>query len=272
LAALEDTDVRDNYEVLLAFRDRLLESDSLESCYAGIFSEGDVTVPSLLIDQLAHIILRNILNGSDEPLQLRAAELFFRKQRASIQNGAVMLADLDVVESHASGGNFGSIGRLIAESQTPLKNVSLDVLERENAVLYWERNQRHDFVVRINHGSPVAQHFCNVVERWIGHFFEVAVRVKTVAAIDEADWAWHIGLDSESTALLNDLWRGTQVDAGRLKRLLCLYRLEFDDFSAMREDIAGRPVYLALCMDGDGVVRLKPQNLLTNLPVKKIGH
>ncbi len=38
-----------------------------------------------------------------------------------------------------------------------------------------------------------------------------------------------------------------------------------DDF--LRADIAGRPVYLALSMGEDGVVRMKPQNLLTNLPL-----
>jgi hypothetical protein len=34
----------------------------------------------------------------------------------------------------------------------------------------------------------------------------------------------------------------------------------------MRADIAGWPVYLALPLTADGVVRVKPQNLLTNLP------
>jgi len=31
--------------------------------------------------------------------------------------------------------------------------------------------------------------------------------------------------------------------------------------------VAGRPIYLALGMDEAGVVKLKPQNLLTNLPL-----
>ena len=31
--------------------------------------------------------------------------------------------------------------------------------------------------------------------------------------------------------------------------------------------IAGRPVYLALAMDQEQQVRLKPQNLLVNLPL-----
>jgi len=269
LATIEDADLRDNYRLLLEFRARLLESGSLEACYSAIFNGDDVSVPPLLIDQLSHIILRNILDGCVDPLQLRAAEIFFRKQRASIQGGAVMLADSDVVDAHTSGDSFGSIGRLIAEAQTPLRNVGLDVLERANASLYWERDQRHDFVLRVNHGTPAALGLCSVIERWILHFCNIAVTVRTIAAIDEEHWAWHIGLDSESTRLLNDLWRGEQVDPGRLKRLLCLYKLEFDDFSEMRKDVAGRTVYLALCMDGDGFVRVKPQNLLINLPVSK---
>ena len=31
--------------------------------------------------------------------------------------------------------------------------------------------------------------------------------------------------------------------------------------------IAGRPVYLAMCMTEAGRLRLKPQNLLVNLPL-----
>jgi hypothetical protein len=35
----------------------------------------------------------------------------------------------------------------------------------------------------------------------------------------------------------------------------------------MRADLAGKPVYMALSMDGNNVVRMKPQNLLLNLPL-----
>jgi hypothetical protein len=88
-----------------------------------------------------------------------------------------------------------------------------------------------------------------------------------VPRIEEAQWAWHIGLDANSTALLNDLWCGEEVESERLSRLLALFRLDFADAGEMRADIAGRPVYLALSMSEDGVVRMKPQNLLTNLPL-----
>jgi hypothetical protein len=59
------------------------------------------------------------------------------------------------------------------------------------------------------------------------------------------------------------------VENGRLQRLLALFRMTFADPAAMRADIAGRPVYLALAMDEENVVRMKPQNLLTNLPLAR---
>ena len=60
---------------------------------------------------------------------------------------------------------------------------------------------------------------------------------------------------------------GIEVGEDRLTRLLSLFRLEFADPSVVRPEIAGRPVYLALCMGEDQVLRLKPQNLLVNLPL-----
>ena len=35
-------------------------------------------VPHLFLNQLVHVILRNALDGCDDPFVLRAAELFFR--------------------------------------------------------------------------------------------------------------------------------------------------------------------------------------------------
>ena len=267
LARVEDADARDNYRILLAFFDRLQRSASLEACYAGIFAEANVSVPPLFIDQLAQIILRSVLNGCEDALEARAAELFFREQKANAEGGAVMLADLETVEMHASGGAYGSLGRLIVEAQTPLSNVNLDVLDAENAALYWERDQRHDFVISMNFGRAANKAFCRVVEKWILHFFGTEVRVEGLRDIEDRNWAWHIGLDAQSTAVLNDLWKGEELDPGTMRRVLALFRLTFADAASMRADIAGRPVYLALSMDDAGVVRMKPQNLLLNLPL-----
>jgi uncharacterized protein DUF6352 len=267
LARIEDPDARDNYRILLRFVDRLKRSPSVEACYAGIFTGASVDVPPLFLDQLAQIVLRNILDAVDDALEPRAAEIFYREQKANTEGGVVMLADLETVEMHASGGAYGNLGRLIAEAQTPLSTVNLDVLDTENAPMYWLRDQRHDFVVSLNYGRAANQAFCRVIEKWVRHFFDLEVRVEALRAIEDRRWAWHVGLDAESTAILNDLWRGEDVEPGRMRRLLALFRMDFADPAAMRADVAGRPVYLALSMDEAGVVRMKPQNLLLNLPL-----
>jgi uncharacterized protein DUF6352 len=267
LARIEDSDARDNYRVLLKFLRRLETAPSLEACYAGIFAGGNVDVPPLFLDQLAQIVLRNVLDGCEDPLEARAADVFYREQKANTDEGVVMLADLETVEMHATGGAYGSLGRLIVEAQTPLSSVNLDVLDAENAPMYWLRDQRHDFVISLNFGRAANQAFCRVIEKWVRHFFDIDVRVEGLRAIEDRSWAWHVGLDAESTAILNELWRGGEVEPGRMRRVLALFRMDFADPAAMRPDVAGRPVYLALSMDEESVVRMKPQNLLVNLPI-----
>ena len=200
-------------------------------------------------------------------MQARTAELFFREQKASLKDGHVLLADLETVEMHASGNQFGSLGRLIVEAQGALGMVNLDLLERNNAALYWDRHSRHDTVISVTYGRPALDALCRVIEAWVAHFTGTVVSVKPLRKIEEARWAWHIGLDVESTAILNDLWNGTEVEQGRMRRILALFRMDFEDAAAMRGDIAGRPVYLALSSTEGDVVRVKPQNLLTNLPL-----
>lgn len=267
LETVEDADARDNYRVILKFRQKLLDAGTVEGCYMSLF-KAPIDIPPMFVDQLAHVILRNLLDGSDDALRLRAAEVFFREQKATIQDGHVLLADLETVEMHASGNQYGSIGRLIVEAQGDLAKVDLDVLDRANAAIYWERESRHDTVISLTYGRPALDAFCRVLELWIEHFLSVKVQIKPVRKIDEPRWAWHIGLDAESTAILNELWAGTEIEHGRMRNILAIFAMQFDDPAAMRADIAGRTIYLALACE-DGVVRMKPQNLLTNLPIRE---
>ena len=266
LALLKDRDARENYEIVLRFRDRLLAAGTLESCYANLF-KGNVDVPPLFIEQMVHVVLRNILDGCADTLALRAGELLFREQKATIQEGHVLLADREMVEMHASGAQYGNLGRLIVEAQGATGTVNLDVLERANAGAYWERDSRHDMVISLTYGRPALDGLCRVMEAWIFHFLNIKVRIAPIRNIEEPRWAWHVGLDAEATAILNSLWSGEEVDAGRMRRVLALFRLDFDNPAEMRKDIAGRSVYLGLASDENGTVKLKPQNLILNLPL-----
>jgi Family of unknown function (DUF6352) len=264
---IKDADARYNYEVVLRFRDRLLAAGTIEGFYLGLFKSGKIDMPPLFIDQLAHVILRNILDGCDDPLRLRAAETFWREQKATIRDGHALLADLETVEMHASGNRFGSIGRLIVEAQGDLAKTELDVIDRANAATYWERESKHDTVISLTYGRPALDALARVMELWVFHFLKTEIQVKPIRKIEEERWAWHVGLDAESTAILNELWAGNQVEQGRMRHILALFEMKFADASVMRRDITGRPVYLALSADDADVVRMKPQNLLLNLPL-----
>ena len=62
-------------------------------------------------------------------------------------------------------------------------------------------------------------------------------------------------------------WHFDTYERWGFEQLTGTFRLEFADVREMRSDVAGKPVYLGLMMNTDGVVRLKPQNLLVNLPL-----
>ncbi|MGH8746319.1 MAG: DUF6352 family protein, partial [Burkholderiales bacterium] len=264
--AVADQDARDNYRILLRFRQRLLEAGTVEGCYMNLF-KGSVDVPPLFVEQLAHVLLRNILDDCDDPLQLRAAELLFRDQKATLRDGHVLVADLETIEMHAAGSRYGGIGRLIVEARGALAKVDLDVLDRHNSAIYWGRESRFDTVLSLDYGHAGLDALCRVIEGWVAHFFGVRTAVKPLKSIEERKWSWHIGLDAESTAILNELWSGGDVEQGRMRRILALMRMDFQGPGDLRPELAGRPVYLALSCDEHDVVRLKPQNLLLNLPL-----
>jgi uncharacterized protein DUF6352 len=264
---IADPDARENYRIWLRFRERLLRMPTLESAYATLFGGEGVDVPPQFVAQLTQILLRHILGENADPMQARAAEMLFRVQKISVAaDGAVMAADELTIERFASGA-FGALSELLAKNRTPGRSIDLDVLDNENAQRYWEGDERFDFAVSINRGRPALEALCRVLERWIGHFLTVEVSIATQREINDARWVWHVGLDAEASALLNDLYNRVNVPEERLERLLCLFALTFADPSVMRPAIAGRPVYLAMAMDGEHRLRLKPQNLLLNLPL-----
>ena len=168
---------------------------------------------------------------------------------------------------HAAGQSQSSLERLIAENDTPLRSVELDVLTEENAEIYWGRSDRFDTVLDLTFTRPGLDALCRVLESWTAHFLGADVSVTPVRSIKDERWVWHVGLDATSTGILNALYKGEDVGEETLVNLIALFRLEFKQPEAMRADIAGRPIYLGLAQDAKGVLRMKPQNLLVNLPL-----
>lgn len=268
--ALADAEARDNYRIWLRFRARLLAAPDLESAYVALFQGGGVDVPPAFVHQLTQILLRHILGESAGPMEARAAEMLFRPQTVSVlADGAVLVADLETVERFASTGGFGSLGELLARNRTPTRTIELDVLGDVGGDAYWGRDEQYDFAVSLNRDAGALPALCRVLQRWIEHFLAVEVAIRPRREIDDARWVWHVGLDAEASALLNDLYNRVDVGEERRQRLLCLFELMFAAPSDMRPSIAGRPVYLAMAMDQERRLKLKPQNLLLNLPLSR---
>ncbi len=270
IAGLADRDAAENYAVILRLRDLLAKSGTIEAAYLALARGSGPALPALFMDQLAHLVVHSLLASCDDPMRLRAAELFFREQSVSLTSGRVMLADEEIVAMHAEKDRGPGITQLLAEAGIKRKSVELDVLDEANKSLYWARSDRFDMVVDFRVGKPVVDAFARVIEAWIEHFHGVVVRVEPRERIDSTDWRWHIGLDRQASAMLDALYAGSQLSPEEAARFIGLFRLTFDDARQVLERTRGSPVFLGLAMTPEKRVRMKPQNLLANLPLVKV--
>ncbi|MBK8907351.1 MAG: hypothetical protein IPM60_05460 [Rhodospirillales bacterium] len=266
LKSFGDQDTAENYRMLLAFRDRLLRHGTLEGFYLDFVRHPQSTILPLFVDQVVQAILRGMLHDCDDPLRLRAAELFFRIQCVTIDSGAILMADEETIEMRAAHGESGAGDALVAATAPPSR-VELDVLNADNAASYWERSDRFDMVFDAGMARFGQDALARVLEIWVQHFLGVAVAIQPAASIRDERWRWHVGLDSQASAVLDDLYQGREVDEARMYRLLGLFQLRFKDRRTVSPEMDGRPVYLAMAMTEDHRFRLKPQNLLVNLPL-----
>jgi hypothetical protein len=266
IAALADADARENWTFMMAFRDRLIAAPSLEAVYVTLARQGAGDLPPIFLSQLCHLILRNALEGCDDPYTLRAAELFYRSQLATVHEGALLLADAEIIEAQQGAQHDVHSSPLTAMLQ-PKAFGEMDVMDDDNAWTYWSRSDAHAMVMNIG-GNPKARAgLCRVIERWVAHLLGVTVSVETVASIEDRDWRWFVGLDSEGTRIGNALWNGDALDGHAAERIVALMRLDIEDMRLVDERVGKRPVYLILAMGTDKVVRLKPQNLVAGLPL-----
>jgi len=269
LSEFEDADAGENYKVFLAFRDLLVASKTLEKAYLAIVRGDAGNVPPLFVEQIVHAILASILHGQTDPMRWRAAEIFFRSQNVSTDDGQLILADEEVVDMFAETGGMGSLGQLVMEAETPLRQVELDVLDEDNKQMYWARAERFDTVVDFRFTQPANDAFARVIEHWINHFIGVGVRVQPVQRIDDEKWTWHIGLDAHSTQLMNKLYEGAELSLEEEMSILGLFRLDIMDQQSVIERARGKPVWLGLAKSPAGKLNMKPQNLLLNMPLQR---
>ena len=258
LFEIADKDVVHNYQAVLRFRDFLSNFNSLEDAYMAITRGAKIQFPPLFVEQMTQIILRNILDGVTDPMQIRAAELLFRDQVVTLDDGRIMVADQETVKLQI--GIQRMQGEDVAGNET-----LIDIMASETADEYWQRSDQFNTSVDIAFTQPALDGLARVIEKWVAHFLLLSVRVTPMLQIEDDKWAWHLGLDAQASSILNDLYHGKDVNESRLKQILCLFKLEAD--SGFIAEMQGKPIYMGLAMDAAGVVRFKPQNLLMNLPL-----
>jgi hypothetical protein len=263
IAAIADADARENWEFMLGFRARLLRAASIEAAYLDIARNGAAGVPPLFMNHLAHLILRNALDGCDDPYVLRAGELFFRPQRASVRDGALLLADAERIEEAEVDRHAAPLAAMFAGSAAG----ELDVMTDETAWTYWSRSDAFTMALNLGGNPRSREGLARAIEAWIRHMLGVETLVKPERGMHDEDWRWFVGLDAEASRIGNALWRGGKAKPGDQERIVAVFSLAFADESGVMPVAKGHPVWLLLAETPDHVVRLKPQNLLTGLPL-----
>jgi uncharacterized protein DUF6352 len=265
IAAIADPDARENWQLLAAFRDHLLRHKTLEGAYAELVRNGVGDVPPLFINQLVHVILRNALDGVEDTRMLRAAELFFRTQRVTSHEGSLIVADEETI----GGVNIAPVTPLVSMLGIP-PEAEIDIINDGNSDNYWDRSDQFDMALDLTAGREGLDALAKVMQRWIAHVLNVDVTIEALGQLRDVNLAWYVGLDADATRIGDMLWRGEDIDEATMARVVGLFRLTFRNPSVMLDRVQGEPVYLILAMTSDNTIRMKPQNLLTGLPVRHL--
>jgi len=261
--AIADADARENWQFMIALRNRLATHRTLEATYAALVRE-DVPMPPIFLDQLTHLILRNVLDQCDDATMLRAAELFFRPQRLTAHEGSLLAADREQIE--ANGPAISPLSAMFGLSANP----EIEVLSNDNAAGYWDRSDRFDFALDLTAGRYGIAALGAVIARWVKHLLDTDVIVEPLNELRDAALTWYVGLDAYGTMIGDALWTGAELDEVTRTGVVGLFRLTFRDADIVMDRMAGEPVYLILAMTPDKVLRMKPQNLLTGLPIRRL--
>ena len=265
VTVLADADARENWQFVLAFRDLLLRHPTLEAAYLALVRSGPINLPPLFVNQLIHVILRNALDDCDDPFVLRAAELFFRPQRIMLHDQSLLLGDEEVIGGLKITPVLSLMSMLGATA-----DAQIDVLNEENAGSYWQRSDQFDMGLDLTSGKPGRAALAEAMTCWISHLLGINVSIDSLTELRDAKLTWYVGLDSEATKIGDRLWHGEALDDRTAGRVLALFRLSVTDAGLVAGIVEQEPVYLIMAMTPDLNLRMKPQNLLTGLPIKHL--
>jgi hypothetical protein len=262
IAKIADADARENWALMVAFRDRLVGHRTVEAAYLDLVRRGVGETPLLFLNQLVHVILRNLLDGCEDAFMLRAAEMFFRPQRLTVHDGSLIAADEETI----SGITPQPVSPLVAMLGLPAPG-EIEVLNDDNAARYWDRSDLFDLALDLTAGRRGLDALGKVIAKWVAHLLAAEIAIEPLVAANDVELVWYVGLDAAATTIGDALWQGEELEAAARERIVGLYRLTFRDAEIVLDKAKGEPIYLILAMTPDRMLRMKPQNLATGLPI-----
>ncbi len=265
IAAMADADARDNWTLMIEFRDRLIRHKTIEAAYLDLVRHGAGATPPIFINQLVHVILRNALDDCEDPLVLRAAEIFFRPQRMTLHEGSLIAADEETI----AGTGSAPLSPLVSMLGLP-QAANIEVLSDDNAQSYWERSDLHDTALDLTAGRQGLAALARALERWIAHLLNVGVTIEPLVEVRDVNLLWYVGLDAQGTKIGDLLWNGEELDETARASVVGIFRLTFADPAVALDAVGTEPIYLILAMTHDKLIRMKPQNLVAGLPIRHL--
>jgi hypothetical protein len=247
---------------MIAWRDHLVKYPTLESGYLAIVRL-QLKFPRIFVDQLVQVILRNILDDCDDAFMLRAAELLFRSQKLTSHGGSLLAVDEEAVP----GSNAKPLSPLISMLGISTA-ANIDVLSEGNAQVYWERSDAFDMALDLTAGRRGLAALGLVVTRWVHHLLGIDVRIEPVAELRDEIFTWYVGLDADATRIGDALWNGDELCEADRRLVVGLYRITFAADAEIIAQARGAPAHMIAAMSADSTLRLKPQNLITGLPIR----
>ena len=127
-----------------------------------------------------------------------------------------------------------------------------------------------DMALDLTGGRAGLVALAEAMRRWIAHVLGVEVTIEPLTELRDTPLTWYVGLDVNGTQIGDWLWSGEDLDESTKSTVVALFALTFRDPSMMLDKVKGAPVYLILAMKPDKTIRMKPQNLITGLPIRRL--
>ena len=149
---------------MIAFRDRLLRHTHAGSRLSRHRAQRRAKSRTSSSISCVHVILRNALDGCEDPFVLRAAELFFRTQRMTLHEGSLIAADEETI----AGTSQTPTSPLVSMLGIPAE-AEIDVMSDDNAEHYFEHSDQFHVALDLTAGRRGLVALADAMRRWIAH-------------------------------------------------------------------------------------------------------